>query len=396
MKINIPQYVIDSAPPEGASIPIPIPAISENHGFSDVSPSTYAQILSGQKFSKYANLGAVGETADGLLARIDQIFGVDSFGRSFQRPPCVAVVMIGINNYIGAEPEDEAAATNASLTGIKNAIHAMGGRVVFCTLAAENPDASLSTYINAVNSHITNMASTEPRVRVADIHASCNGDSSLMGGLHFYPAGALAAGALIAAHLDQIATHGKGLGDFRLGGRSDNRVTNGKLAGTAGAITNITGSTADNTSSIYSGSGACVASKVAEAGNYDWQRYTITGASAGDTLTVELDFTAVVGEYLYSEAEISITGDGVISASHALMFADAGETLTDNCHSCGNLSSNTSTIGTFGGVLRTRDIDVPPWASSTKLVVTIELAAGDTVINMRNIGAAETGRHHGI
>lgn len=384
---RMPGWVADAAAgaAEGGdtyplSILTDIPARSDSHGLADISPSTFAQILSGQKFQPYVNLGISGDTTALVLPRIWQVSSIDSFGRSTLTSASVAVVMVGINDFNGEDdPLDLAAAANANLTAIRDAIVALGVVPVFCTLAFET-DAR-AAYVDVVNAHILTLSDY-----VADIHAACDQNSLLILGPHFTPAGALIAGALIAEQLELIGTPGKGLASFRLGGAPENRVINGALNGAGGSLTNITGVAANSTVSTYTGAGTCVASKVSASANHDRQRYAITDAEAGDTLTVELDVISVPSQYMYSEVEIDITGDSVVSASHALVFT--GDAQTDASHSCGNFSENEAATGLIRGVLRTRNIEVPPWTTSAKLIVTIVLAGGDTVIDLTNIGAA--------
>ncbi len=371
----------------GLDVPIEI-AASDYIGGNDRCPCLFGQLLSGQAFIPAANFGVDGDISYTLLERIGQVFTVDSFGRPTSRRPRVVGVLIGINDvtYLaGGGLEYDMDDVKGWVTDIKDSIISNGGVAAFGNLVKESPSAGEIALIAEFNLHLATLAAADPdNVKVADYHTACNGVAGAMDGVHFTNLGAKLAGEQMAVILESLAG-GAGVSDFRLGSGAQNLITNGNMAGTSGSKGEaLTGVTAVDAGFTVSGAGAAVGSKEAVTGEYDWQVYTITGADTGDELTVLLNPLWAIGDNIYGEMEIEITGDGVKAANVATIFLSVDFSQIEGCNSLFN-SSNTD-MGELSGVWRTAPIDVPSFYDTGSLYAHFILSAGDTVIKVRNAG----------
>ena len=370
--------------PEGTPLPFTVEA-SSVIGRTDVCPCVWSQIYSGQKLVGMANLGMSGDTIEGVEMRVAQVGEVNSLGQTVPRRRGIYCITIGINNVTGSLTPEEITALCVKLTNIKNILRSRGDAVIFGNLAHGNPSAGELAEMQALNAHIATFTA-DPLVAVADIDAVCTGDTDKMNGVHYKAPGAAAAGMLVAAKILAFSGGTRGVSDFRRGGRSDNLVTNGALDGTAGVLTGMTGEAAVDSTYTKSGSGTCLASKQAVAGQHDWQVYTVTNASAGDTIEMVLPMTAVPGTTIYGQAYFDVTGAGIQHPDAIIEFNNASDTVQELIHACA-ADSPQGDIGPYSGILGVPRMSVPAWEDHSRMLVSIKLMAGNSVVKVRDIGA---------
>lgn len=383
---NIPASVAASGTALGFAVPVEVEA-SSYIGSKDVAPATFGGVFSGQVFEPSANMAIDGETCFGLSERIAQVFTVDSYGRPSSKRPSVVFVLIGINdvNYIaGGGLDYDMDDVKGWVTDIKNSIVANGAIAVFGNLVKESPTAGEIALIAEFNGHLDTLAAASPsRIKVADFHTACNGVASAMDGSHFTGKGAKLAGQELADILIDLAGSA-GRSNFRY---NSGFVVNGNMAGEDGFLYGgLTGVSAVN-ALIDTATGSGVASKEAVAGEHDWQVFTLTGMSNGDTLAVFLDLDgAAVGDTIYSEVEIQITGDGVLGASSSITANNFDASVSETVYSCFSNFSESSPGAS--GIYRTNPYRLNDWYSIGAAGVIVFVAAGDHVVKVRNFGAA--------
>lgn len=377
VSIIVPQEFAPFASEEGT--PIPISMLAQNGmGGRDQAPYVFGQILNGQRFAMAGNQGIAGQRAEQVLLRIADSWEKDTFGRPLAIKPMHIVVLVGINDvaYIdGGSAPYGVAEVKDWLDDIRDAILAQGIMPIFGNLVEESPSPSKILLIDELNLHIAGMG-----VPVADYHAACNGVAGAMSGPHYTTLGSKLAGAKLAELLVSIA--GQGSSRFALGSGTTNLIENGELAGTAGVLTGMTGVAAVD--STFTGSGTCVASKQAVSGENDWQVYTVTGATAGDTITAEFDPLWSIGQDIYGSVDCDITGDGVSNANFTIEFRSAGDTRVESFYALAEVSDDA--MGELSGILQTPDIEVPTYYNAGRAFASVILSAGDTVVKFRNAG----------
>lgn len=355
--------------PEGT--PVPITMLAQNGmGGRDQAPYVFGQILNGQRFAMVSNQGVAGQTSTQILARFSDILTKDTFGRPLSIKPTHVHILAGIN-----DPNTEAAQTISNLTDMRDLALSAGVTPIFGNLVMESPDIDDAAFIAAVNAGIAGMG-----VIVADYHTACNGVAGAMAGPHYTTLGSKLAGAKLAELLVSIA--GQGSSRFAFGSGTTNLIVNGAMSGTSGTLTGMTGVAAVD--STFVGDGTCVASKQAVSGENGWQVYTVTGATAGDTITVEFDPLWTIGQDIYGSVDCDITGDGVSNANFTIEFRSAGDTRVESFYALEPLSD--VAMGELAGILQTTAIEVPAYYNAGRAYASVILSAGDTVVKFRNAG----------
>lgn len=383
---NIPASLAAAGTELGFDAPVEVEA-SSYIGSKDVAPATFGGIFSGQVFTPSANLAVDGETAFGLSQRIGQVSTVDSYGRPTTKRPRVVVVLIGVNDitYLAAGGLDyDMDDVKGWVTDIKDSIVADGAIAALCTVVMADPNPTEIALTTEFNAHLATLAAANPsRIKVADFHTACNGVASAMDGSHFTGKGAKLAGQELADILIDLAGSA-GRSNFRY---NSGFVVNGNMAGEDGFLGGgLTGVSAVN-ALIDTATGSGVASKEAVAGEHDWQVFTLTGMSNGDTLAVLLDLDgAAVGDTIYSEVEIQITGDGVLGASSSIAANNFDASVSETVFSCFSNFSESSPGAS--GIYRTNPYRLNDWYSIGAAGVIVFFAAGDHVVKVRNFGAA--------
>ena len=375
--IIVPPELEPFVTPEGT--PIPVSMLAQNGmGGRDEAPYVFGQILNGQRFAMAGNQGLAGQRAEQVLLRVADSWEKDTFGRPLSTKPTHIVVLVGINDvaYIdGGTAPYGVAEVKDWLDDIRDAILAQGIMPIFGNLVEEAPSPSKILLIAELNLHIAGMG-----VPVLDYHAACNGVAGAMSNPHYTTLGSRLGGAVLADLLVSIA--GQGNSRFALDSGTTNLIVNGTMSGTSGTLTGMTGVAAVD--STFTGSGTCVASKQAVSGENSWQVYTVTGASAGDTITAEFDPLWSIGQDIYGSVDCDITGDGVSNANFTIEFRSAGDTRIESFYAVAAISDDD--MGELAGILQTPDIEVPTYYNAGRAYASVILSAGDTVVKFRNAG----------
>ena len=375
--IIVPPEFAPFASAEGTPIPLTILA-QDGMGGRDEAPYVFGQILNGQRFVMAGNQGMAGQRAENILLRIADAWEKDTFGRPLAVKPTHIVILAGINDvaYIsGGGAPYSVNKVKDWLNDIRDAILAQGITPIFGNLVTESPSPLEITLIAELNLHIASMG-----VPFVDYHTACNGVAGAMSGPHYTTLGSRLGGAVLADLLVSIS--GQGNSRFALDSGTTNLIVNGALSGTSGVLTGMTGGAAVD--STFTGSGTCVASKQAVSGENDWQVYTVTGASAGDTITAEFDPLWSIGQDIYGSVNCDITGDGVSNANFTIEFRSAGDTRVESFYAVAAISDDD--MGELAGILQTPDIEVPTYYNAGRAYASVILSAGDTVVKFRNAG----------
>lgn len=392
---NITSAAIDTyGTVEGFPITVTIGA-STYIGTGEEAAATWAQILSGQKMRCAGVFGIDGETAAGLNLRAGQLLDVDNFGVQSNRDVNLVVIDIGTNDatYIaGSEPGYSVAGTMQEIMEACDEITSRGACVLLSTLIRQSPSAGEFSVSSSINNGLFEISKNNPLVEVADVYSAVK-DPNLTNGnavanalvaLHWTGYGAKLAGQVVADKILSIVGGSIGSSDFYSGSSLTNLVENGALSGTAGSMGGMTGQTAVD--AVYSGTGTCVASKEAVSGWHDWQVYTITGAAADDQLLLIPAMTVTAGANVYGQVEYMITGAGAKNIDAAFKFSD-GDALEEIVRSA-NVSDTPLGLGEMRGVLCIQNIDAPSWLVDSQMLIAVTMSAGDSVIKIRDIGAA--------
>ena len=367
--ITLPSAYAEYGTPEGTPLPLTMEA-NNGMGGRDQAPYVFGQILNGQRFAMASNQGVAGQTSTQILARFSDILTKDTFGRPLSIKPTHVHILAGIN-----DPNNEAAQTISNLTDMRDLALSAGVTPIFGNLVMESPDIDDAAFIAAVNAGIAGMG-----VIVADYHTACNGVAGAMSNPHYTTLGSKLAGAKLAELLVSIA--GQGSSRFAFGSGTTNLIVNGAMSGTSGTLTGMTGVAAVD--STFVGDGTCVASKQAVSGENGWQVYTVTGATAGDTITVEFDPLWSIGQNIYGSVDCDITGDGISNANFTIEFRSSGDTRVESFYALNPISDHD--MGELAGILQTPDIEVPAYYNAGRAYASVILSAGDTVVKFRNAG----------
>jgi hypothetical protein len=359
--------------------PVPLTMLANNGmGGRDQAPFVLGQILNGQRFDVLGIHGMAGQRAEQILLRIADSWEKDTFGRPLAIKPTHIVVLVGINDvsYInGGSAPYGVEEVKDWLDDIRDAVLAQGIMPIFGNLVEEAPSPSKILLIDELNLHIAGMG-----VLVVDYHTACNGIAGAMSGPHYSTLGAKLAGEELASVLESIAGHGNSR--FNTITSIANLVSNGNMSGTAGILTDMTGVAAVD--STFTGVGTCVASKQLDSGENYWQVYTVTGATAGDTITAEFDPLWVVGQNIYGSVDCDITGDGVSNANFTIEFRSSGNTRIESFYALSPISDHD--MGELAGILQTPTILVPAYYNAGRAYASVVLSAGDTIVKFRNAG----------
>jgi len=378
VSIIVPPEFAPFASAEGT--PIPLTMLANNGmGGRDEAPYVFGQILNGQRFAMAGNQGLAGQRAEQVLLRVADSWEKDTFGRLLAIRPTHIVVLVGINDvsYIndGNAPYGVEEVKDW-LDDIRDAILAQGIMPIFGNLVEESPSPSKILLIDELNLHIAGMG-----VPVLDYHAACNGVAGAISGPHYTTLGSRLGGAVLADLLVSIA--GQGNSRFALDSGTTNLIVNGAMSGTSGVLTGMTGVAAVD--STFTGAGTCVASKQAVSGENSWQVYTVTGASAGDTITAEFDPLWSIGQDIYGSVDCDITGDGVSNANFTIEFRSAGDTRVESFYAVAAIADHD--MGELAGILQIPEsIEVPTYYNAGRAYASVILSAGDTVVKFRNAG----------
>lgn len=351
--------------------------------YPDNSFGVWAQIYTGWKLNINGSYGISGQTAEDILARIDDVFYVDSEGKPLVNKPGIVVVNAGINGCVSLE----------TLTTIRDKVLAHGANVIFCTLDQEAPDAGDFTFMQNVNRHIHTICDGNPMCHIANFFAT-NRDgnrndgyalSGRMDGPHHTMRGGQEAGKCLANTIKEIIGQTNGTSRFLFAGDTSNRWPEGMVQGTSGKPTGLTGDVSFNWS--YGGDGTCVASIETDVNGCPWQVFTVTDASLYDSLSFQMPVTASAGELVNYDIEVDISGNSVISFAPVLQITN--NTLPVWSPTSGLFLTQTSVAyAPFSGIIRSPVFAIPSWIEEATIAMQIVFAAGDTVFKFRYGGVS--------
>lgn len=387
--------------PEGYEVTVTV-ELSVIAGYADNSPATWSQILSGQRLKETANHGMTGETAAGLLRRIDQVYNCDSFGVELPAAerPDHAMVMIGTNDITAIA----AGGAGYTIADVKTAITAMadyargiGKTITFATLPSETWGVGEFALAQELYRHYYDLAENNAHVTEADVFLAVRDGnqsdgraiSGAMIGVHYANRGAYYAGKAMASVIIALAgSVGRSL--FRFAGDDSNLVTNGAMLNTAGVLTGTlaTGDVAVDTA--CSNTLLAVFSKEAVAQETPWQVATVADSANNDTIVMTFNLSQVPNPSAMSELEYQVTSGGTfIKGIDAVLHYSDGATNDVYIHACG-ITAQAVTLpeAAFSGVLHVPDFAVPAWATTATLEVTTKFAADAVaVLKYRAAGA---------
>lgn len=358
----------------------------DTFSYDSGSYDAWAQALSGWRFDVSGSYGISGDTAEGVLARLGDVFAVNSLGQPITRRPGIVVVNIGIN---GCDDLD-------TLDAIKDYIVARGAKVIFCTLAQETPDAPQLAFIESVNTRLASLVDDD--TAVADFFdVTMSGGSAIAGRMndvHYTPAGAQVVGAELVRVFNEMFGTLVGRSSFQSPSEPRNLWPSGMMVGTDGVLTGATG--VSGVDAEYSGDGTCVASKEDVTGENPWQVFTITGASLGDTLTLggnSVPIAVAIGRSVQAELETEVSGDGIAAMVFGTTIYNDQDPPFKAIHAV-SMAPNLEQLAPLTDfyVLNKSPIcPVTSWVKLKTLDAQFLMWEGDTVIKIRCGGARAIG-----
>jgi hypothetical protein len=349
---------------------------------------SWAQALSGWRFELSGCYGISGNTAEDLMPRLGDVFAVNSVGQPLNKKPDIVVVNIGTNGCNDLDIYD----------AIKDYVVSNGAKVIFCTVAQESPAAPTLAFVQSIRDRLLSIADGD--CAVADFYAVTMSVGAAipgrMDGLHYLPNGALQVGKELNRVFESLYGAVSIRSDFQSPSDASNLWPSGMMTGTSGALTGIAGVSAVDAAYTSSGTGVCVASKESVYGENDWQVFTITGASELDSLTIGDSsgatlISASIGKSFLSQIEMQVSGSGLALMKFGGFVFNDIDPPYKAITSCAILPSldHLETITEFTVLHKTTVTPVPTWKTQSSVSNSYLLAAGDTVIKVRNGGVRQ-------
>jgi len=355
---------------------LPVSDTSYNVTLSDNSTLAYSEDgywyqalkLTGFAYDPVTMLGIPSDSSAHVLARMSQLWSIDSYCDAITTMPDIVICMVGTNDIFAYSSTAASVITN--INGIVAAIKARGSTPLLMTITARGSMSGADfAKVQEVNRHILGLGVSDKSVIVVDAFAATVDPAVSTGapitgyttdGIHLSNIGASILGKAIAAKLNAINGGIKGLPRSRFGGDATNMVTNTIFTGTSGGKgTGVTGNVPNLWSVNRLGTSlAQVGSIVPVTNEMPWTQLVCSGATANDTsqfyMTTAINVGASLnaGDFAFADCEFDVSGATGLQKIEAYIFCfngSVGKTiLAGRVAGTGNLQD-----AAFSGVMRT-------------------------------------------